>query len=156
MVLLSIEIHNVFYMFFTHIYSSNTLKCISNEHSCAELLLGLYQLRGQYRWNTVKQQHRHWVFICEGNTKCQLCQTLHVLTKLNLHLLYDIFQNQSSLMHKYHHVLIPDPTMHHFATEMCTCVHISVTKCCIGGYMSNALWDIWDGSFGFYHVMHKM
>ena len=26
------------------------------------------------------------------------------------------------------------PTMHHFVTEMCTHVHISVTKCCIMGY----------------------
>ena len=26
------------------------------------------------------------------------------------------------------------PTMHHFVTKMCTCVHISVTKWCIVGY----------------------
>ena len=38
------------------------------------------------------------------------------------------------------------PTMHHFVTEMCTCVHISVTKWCIVGYLSGALWDLWDGS----------
>ena len=30
------------------------------------------------------------------------------------------------------------PTMHHFATEMCTQVHISVTKCCIVGYGTDA------------------
>ena len=36
--------------------------------------------------------------------------------------------------------------MHHFVTEMCTCVHISVTECCIVGCLSNALWDLWDGS----------
>ena len=36
----------------------------------------------------------------------------------------------------------PISTMQHFVTEMCTCVHISVTKCCIVGY----LWDLWDGS----------
>ena len=32
-------------------------------------------------------------------------------------------------------------TIHHFVTEMCTYVHISVTKWCIVGYLSNALWD---------------
>ena len=31
--------------------------------------------------------------------------------------------------------------MHNFVTEMCTCVHISITKWCIMGYSSGALWD---------------
>ena len=35
--------------------------------------------------------------------------------------------------------------MHHFVTEMCTCVHISVTKYCIVGYGTYALWDLGDG-----------
>ena len=38
------------------------------------------------------------------------------------------------------------PTMLHFETEICTCVHISVTKWYIVGYWSDALWDMWDGS----------
>ena len=40
---------------------------------------------------------------------------------------------------------VPHPTMHHFVTEMCTCVHISVTKWCIVEYLINSLWDLWDG-----------
>ena len=36
--------------------------------------------------------------------------------------------------------------MHHFVTEMCTHVHISVTKWCIVGYDTDAFWDLWDGS----------
>ena len=36
--------------------------------------------------------------------------------------------------------------MHHFVTEMCTCVHIYATEWCIEGYLSDALWDLWDGS----------
>ena len=36
--------------------------------------------------------------------------------------------------------------MHHFVTEMRTRVHISVTKWCIVRYVSNALWDLLDGS----------
>ena len=33
--------------------------------------------------------------------------------------------------------------MHHFVTEMCTHVHISVTKWCIVEYETSALWDLW-------------
>ena len=42
-----------------------------------------------------------------------------------------------------------NPAMHHFVTEMCMCahMHISVTKWCIVGYFSDALWDLWDGSW---------
>ena len=47
-------------------------------------------------------------------------------------------QNASVLYH----------TMQQFVTEMCTCVHIAVTKFCIVGYLSDALWDLWDGSIG--------
>ena len=38
--------------------------------------------------------------------------------------------------------IVPHPTIHHFVTEM----YISVTKLCIAGYLSNAVWDLWDGS----------
>ena len=38
----------------------------------------------------------------------------------------------------------PCPTMHPFVTEICTRVHTSVTKWCIVGYISDALWDLWD------------
>ena len=48
--------------------------------------------------------------------------------------------------HKSHDALVPYPIMQHFVAEMCTRVHISVTKCCIVGYWSDALWDLWDGS----------
>ena len=36
--------------------------------------------------------------------------------------------------------------MHHFVTEMCTWVHISVTTWCIVRYLCNELWDLWDRS----------
>ena len=38
------------------------------------------------------------------------------------------------LSHKSHNTPVSYPTMHHFVTKMCTCVHISVTKWCV--------WDI--------------
>ena len=33
-----------------------------------------------------------------------------------------------ALLHTFHNAPVPYPTMHHFVTEMCTCVHIFVTK----------------------------
>ena len=53
------------------------------------------------------------------------------------------FRHEIDLLHNYHDAPAPYPTMRHFVTEMCTCVHISVTKWCIVGYLSNALWDLW-------------
>ena len=38
--------------------------------------------------------------------------------------------------------------MHHFVTQMCTNVHISVTKWCIVGYGTGALWDLCNRSVG--------
>ena len=46
-----------------------------------------------------------------------------------------------------HNAPVPYPTMSHFVTEMCTCVHISVSKWCIVGYLSDALWDLQDGTW---------
>ena len=48
--------------------------------------------------------------------------------------------------HKSHNASHKYPIMHHFVTEMCTHVHISVTKCCIVGYDTDAFWDLWNGS----------
>ena len=50
------------------------------------------------------------------------------------------------LFHKSHDAPVPYPTMHHFVTEMCICVHISVTKWYIVGYLSNTLWNLHYGS----------
>ena len=46
--------------------------------------------------------------------------------------------------HKYRNALDKYLIMHHFVTEMCTHVHISVTIWCIMGYGTGALWDLWD------------
>ena len=51
--------------------------------------------------------------------------------------------NRIDISHKSQDALFPYPTMQHFVTEMCTCVHISVTKCgifvwCIVGFVR---WD---------------
>ena len=40
------------------------------------------------------------------------------------------------MLHKSHDGPIPYPAMQHSVREMWTCVHISVTKCCIVGYLS--------------------
>ena len=46
--------------------------------------------------------------------------------------------------HKSHNAPVLYPTIYHFVTEMCTCVHISVTKWCIVGYLFDTMWDLWD------------
>ena len=51
---------------------------------------------------------------------------------------------------------IPYPTVHHFLTEMCTGVHISVTKCCIVWYFSDALWDLWHGFIILGHIISRV
>ena len=51
-----------------------------------------------------------------------------------------------AILHESQNTPGPYPTMHDFVTEMCICVHISVTKWCIVGYKSDALWDLCDGS----------
>ena len=50
--------------------------------------------------------------------------------------------------HKSHNApVVPYPILHHFVTEMCTRVHISVTKWCIAGYLSDAPWNLLNGSY---------
>ena len=46
------------------------------------------------------------------------------------------------------HDNITNPTMHHFVAEMCTPVHMSVTKWYIAGYGTDALWDLCDKFIG--------
>ena len=46
--------------------------------------------------------------------------------------------------------------MHHFVTEICTCVHISATKWCIVGYWTGALWDLCDKSIASEVTMKAM
>ena len=57
-----------------------------------------------------------------------------------------IDRSQPNLLHKSHNAPVPYPTVHHFVTEMCRYVHISVKKICIVGYLPSALWDLWHGS----------
>ena len=65
--------------------------------------------------------------------------------KLNSISMFARFDRNDQPSHKSHNALGRCPIMRHIVTEMCTHVHISVTKWCIVGYLSNALWDLWDG-----------
>ena len=47
------------------------------------------------------------------------------------------------LLYKSHNTPVPYPSIAPFCNRN---VHISGTKCCIVGYMPDALWDLWDGS----------
>ena len=48
--------------------------------------------------------------------------------------------------HKSHNASEKYPTLYHFVTEMCTHVHISVTKWCSVGLGNATLWDLWNRS----------
>ena len=58
--------------------------------------------------------------------------------------------------HKSHNASDKYPTMHYFATELCTHVHISVTKWCIMGYGTFALWDLCHTSFAPFWINHDV
>ena len=47
--------------------------------------------------------------------------------------------------HKYCNVAVPYPTLYHFATDICTYVHISIKKLCNVGHLSNTLWELQIG-----------
>ena len=66
-----------------------------------------------------------------------------------------VHMNSIDPSHKSKNASVPYPTMQHYVTEMCTCVHIYVTKWCIVGYLSDALWGLWDGSIGLSAVKQK-
>ena len=59
--------------------------------------------------------------------------------------IHGISSHGIDLLHKSHNASVSYPTMHHLVTEMCTYVHISVTKWCIVGYETDAFWDLRDG-----------
>ena len=78
-----------------------------------------------------------------------------ILPQYNDHWWHDVTRSQGisshgidpiDQSHKSHNAPVPYPKMHHFVTEMCTHVHISVTKWCIVGYWADALWNLWDWS----------
>ena len=66
-------------------------------------------------------------------------------------LLYRISHNTATglidLLHKSHNASVPYPTIYHFVTEMCTSLHISVTKHCLvlhqSGIKPNLIAKIW-------------
>ena len=57
-------------------------------------------------------------------------------------ILFFIAPSSIDQSHKSHNASEKYTTMHHFVTEMCTYVHISVTKWCIVGCDTGALWNL--------------
>ena len=55
---------------------------------------------------------------------------------------------------EFHNAPVSYPTMHHFVTKRCACVHIYVIECCIVVYLSNTLLDFKMGLFGRYKVLY--
>ena len=103
-------------------------------------------------------------YFYEGESKIQympsnmhmdlLCIVCCDLSTHSRELMWYIYPYPSGLFHRHgsNHTIDPShkshnasnkyPTMHHFVTEMCTHVHIVVTKWCIVGHGIGALWDM--------------
>ena len=72
--------------------------------------------------------------------------SMYRLSMPNFHVLCDV--NSIDQSHKSHNASDIYPTMRHFLTEMCTPVHISVTKWCLVG-------GLWDGySVGYVRLVY--
>ena len=85
---------------------------------------------------------KSWVLWVSGDWVPAECNSMSLL-------ILETTIHYSSLIdpsHKSHNAWDNYPIMHHFVTEMCTHVHISVTKLHIVGYGAGALWDLWNGS----------
>ena len=54
--------------------------------------------------------------------------------------------NSTDLSYKSHNAPVPYFTIHHSVTEICTWLYSSVTKWCIVGYLSDAVWNLRDAS----------
>ena len=84
--------------------------------------------------------------------RCVLERLVRLLHSLNIKVTWVPLESETGppedQSRKSYNAPILHTTMHGFVTEMCACVHISVTKWCIVGYLSDALWDFWDGSVG--------
>ena len=95
-------------------------------------------------WFCGKQFTVHKILLCIMSLKIILLTSLpHFPGSNELSLAYQCSSIDPS--HKSHDAS-DNILQHHFVTEMCTCVHISVTKSCIVGYGTDAFWDLWDGS----------
>ena len=133
----------------------------------AGLIAGSLQATTQSHWHTLDYLHSHrntaMLTTFSINVGTEVCQkTFLTDTPIACHedeiwgafmctCLNTVFNTPQwcktiNLSHKSHNALVLYPTMHHFVTEMCTCVHISVTKWGIVGYLSDGLWDSWDFS----------
>ena len=120
--------------------------CLYVAHSCIGKAIGSISCSPTVRSN----------YFCL--TKSSLVKTCfwmseqhHLLASVEIFFIVNVlFQNPPDLiidlLLKSHNASNSYPTMHHFVTEMCTCVHISVTKWCIVGYLSSALQDLGEGS----------
>ena len=111
----------------------------------------------EYNWSIILLHHyRYWLIFCgdivEINAKFTEWKPMNFDMQIEFvpsgqsALVLLVIQRHMRRVAKFHNATIRYPTMHHFVTEMCKCVHISVTIWCIVGYLSNASWDLYGGS----------
>ena len=118
------------------------MKLLSGE--CHRTSLMISQLWFMWWLGAVKQRTITWAIVDEYLSSYDVNMPPLVNSLLDGYCSQWNCKHVKDLLHKSHNVPVPCATMHHFATEMCTCVHISVTKWCILG--SSTLWELKDGS----------
>ena len=115
----------------------------------------LLKQRDSLRWTSspLFVSHSHWCIVlfapyvkiasscrttmyCSEFYECLADTTMTARTKKMI--VIDLFYKSHNAPDKFQYL-----TMHHFVTEMCTCVDISVTQWCIVGHGTSALWDLW-------------
>ena len=114
------------------IFSSNKLSEIVTEATitiAVETQFGAEPGIYHAKWNNI------WGFVCQKQVS--RAGTRNYTPEY----LWDVID----MLPKSQNTSVPYATMHLFVTEMCTYVHISVTKWCIVGCTPNVLWDLWDG-----------
>ena len=118
---------------------------------------------GLYTWAAITGGIR---WLCHDDVMAWYC-FLHywpfvrgIQIEINLlvayHLVQDIAVSIDPSHMKSHNALDWYPTMHHFVTEMCTFMHISVAKLCIVGYRTSALWNLCSRCILFISLQHWM
>ena len=99
--------------------------CIDGGWTLVHVMAWCLQATSHHMGQCCQSSCHHMVSLGLNELKADIC---------NINAIHSSGKESS---HKSHNVLDRNPTMHQFVTEMCTHVHISVTKWCIVGYGSH-------------------
>ena len=120
------------------------------------------ELKPCSHWSLRMEKEFHLALVKKGTQRIGNCFQRHIwmrhrpkmssylrfyhVNKWNITITWDYWKGNELVVQRKPSVdTVIFPTMHHYVTEMCTWVHISVTKWWIAGYLTNALWVLLEG-----------